>query len=654
MVQHPTWIPKLKKIAPLVDVLDEGAVSELRQNSFIGLFLLAMVLLPHPHSDKPGLMIIEGGLTLVAAAIAFGWPEFGSSIFQRLERLFGRLAQRRRLAVAVVGLSDFLLRLAILPWCPVPHPFVPDDFSFLLAADTFASGRLTNPTPAMWRHFETIHISMRPTYMSMYFPGEGLVLAAGKVLTGHPWYGILSVSALMCAAICWMLQAWLPPSWALLGGFLAVLRIGLFSCWVNSYHTAGSIAALGGALVLGAVPRLRKHPQLRYAMLLALGAGLLAISRPYEGLLLCLPVAAALGHWLWARKNRPPAGALLRLSAAPVALIFTLGAWMGYYDYRAFGSPFTPPYVVDRETYATAPYFVWQSPRPEPAYRHVVMRRFYEENELAAWKRIQTGFLPQTLMKAAAGILFFSGIALLPPLLMLHRVLRDRRVRFLIVCLAVLSAGMAVQIFIVAHYLSPFTAAFYALGLQAMRHLRLMRFDGRPVGLGWVRLTVTICLVLGGVRLFASPLHLQIPQWPASEWNSQWYGPIEFGKERARVAATLERLPGKQLVIVRYSADHNPLDEWVYNAPDIDRSKVIWAREMDAADNLELILYYRERNVWLIEPDTRPVEVVPYPDSRALKCAGQKSPSTPALNYHANRAALAPTSAAVAPLAQAP
>jgi hypothetical protein len=51
--------------------------------------------------------------------------------------------------------------------------FLPDDFSFLLAGDTFAHGRLTNPTPAMWTHFETIHITMQPTYQSMYFPGRG-------------------------------------------------------------------------------------------------------------------------------------------------------------------------------------------------------------------------------------------------------------------------------------------------------------------------------------------------------------------------------------------------------------------------------------------------------------------------------------------------
>ncbi len=170
------------------------------------------------------------------------------------------------MSVAVVGFAVLLLRLAILPLCPIPHPFINDDFSFLLAADTFASGRLTNPTPAMWVHFESLHITMKPTYMSMYFPAQGLILAAGKVLAGRAWYGVLVMSALMCAGICWMLQAWLPPAWALLGGILAVLRLGLFSYWIDSYSGGGSIAALGGALVLGGLPRFMKTAKLRDAL----------------------------------------------------------------------------------------------------------------------------------------------------------------------------------------------------------------------------------------------------------------------------------------------------------------------------------------------------------------------------------------------------
>jgi len=150
------------------------------------------------------------------------------------------------MAVLAVGVAALLLRVAILPFFPIPLPFIPDDFSFLLAAETFAHGHLTNPTPAMWTHFETLHLTMQPSYVSMYFPGQGLLLAAGQVLLGHPWFGVLIADALMCAAICWMLQAWLPPTWALLGGFLAILRLGLFSYWVNTYSGGALLRRLAG------------------------------------------------------------------------------------------------------------------------------------------------------------------------------------------------------------------------------------------------------------------------------------------------------------------------------------------------------------------------------------------------------------------------
>ena len=82
-----------------------------------------------------------------------------------------------------------------------------------------------------------------------------MILAAGQKLTGNPWYGVCASAAVMCAAICWMLQGWLPPGWALLGGSLAVLRLGLFSYWVNSNY-GGAAAAIGGALVLCSLPRM--------------------------------------------------------------------------------------------------------------------------------------------------------------------------------------------------------------------------------------------------------------------------------------------------------------------------------------------------------------------------------------------------------------
>lgn len=553
----------------------------------------------------------------MAVAVVLAWPRLGSSFFARIERALGRLARRRSLAVAVVGFSALLLRIAILPLCPIPLPFSPNDFSSLLAADTFAHGRLTNPTPSMWTHFESIHITMQPTYMSMYFPAQGLVMAAGKVLLGDPWFGILISCALMCAAICWMLQAWLPPTWALLGGVLAILRLGLFSYWINTYTGGAAISALGGALVLGALPRLMKTVRFRYGMLMAAGIVLLATTRPYEGLLVCLPVSVVLGHWALFQKNRPPVAVLLRRAVAPLALIIAAGAWLGYYDYRAFGSALTLPYTIARSTYAVAPYYVWQSPHPMPNYRHAEMRRFYTESELVGFARLHSlsGFIPQTLVKFTWAVMFFAGTALLPLFFMGRRVLLDRRIRFLVWCLPIWTVGMAIGVYLIPHYLAPFTAAFYALGLQAMRHLRFWKSDGKTVGLTLVRLMVTLCIAMAGLRVFAEPLHLNPPQWPGSLWIYWWYGPGHFGTERAKIEAQLEQLPGSQLAIVRYSPEHYPMDEWVYNSADIDSSKVIWAREMDAANNLELIGHYKDRQVWLVQPDIQSKAVTPYPQS---------------------------------------
>ena len=573
------------------------------------------MLLPSANATNPSLLIIECGTAAIAVAVAFTWPGLANSTFTRIEKAFARLAHRRGWAVAAVGLSVLLLRLAIFPLFPIPIPFVPDDFSFLLASDTFLHGRLANPTPAMWTHFETIHVSMQPTYMSMYFPGQGLLLAAGKILFGDPWFAILISSALMCAALCWMLQAWLPPNWALLGGFIAVLRIGVFTYFTNTYHAAGSLGALAGALILGSLPRLMKTARLRYGFLIGIGFAILILTRPYEGVLLGLPVAFVLIRWMIKGANRPSTPQLARLVAAPLLLIVAATAWMGYYDYKAFGSPLTPPYTVNRNTYAIAPYYVWQNQLPEPNYRYAVMRSFYHKGELDFFLKIHSlkGFLPMSLAKVAFTFLFYSNFTLLIPLIMVRRVFLDRRIRFLVVCVLVLVPGMFIEIFLLPHYVAPFAAAFYAIGLQAMRHLRVWKPEGKPVGLTLVRLTVFSVVALAGMRVFAAPLKIAPSEWPASSWNFEWWGPQQFGVERKQIINHLGSLPGGQLAIVRYWGNHDPFDEWVYNSADIDGSKVVWARDSDATNNLELIHYYKDRKVWLVEPDAIPARIAPYP-----------------------------------------
>jgi hypothetical protein len=200
-------------------------------------------------------------------------------------------------------------------------------------------------------------------------------------------------------------------------------------------------------------------------------------------------------------------------------------------------------------------------------------------------------------------VFFFFGFALLPPLIMLPRVFRDRRLRFLAVAGGVFGLGLSMNVWLFPHYLAPFACAVYALLLRAMRHLRASGARGLAV----VRVVPIVCLMLAVLRLCAGPLHLAIPRWP-----NMWYGTEALGLPRARVLAALEGYPGRQLAIVRYAPSHAPFDDWVYNAADIDKSSVVWAREGEHHD-ADLLRYFHDRKAWLVEPDSNPPKISPYP-----------------------------------------
>jgi hypothetical protein len=516
------------------------------------------------------------------------------------------LARKRGLSVAVVGLVALLLRLALVPILGVPVPGIHDEFSYLLAADTFAHGRLTNPPHPMWIHFESFFIIEHPTYMSMYPPGQGLVLALGMRL-GHPWIGVLVTTALMCSAICWMLQGWLPPDWALLGGLLAVVQLGLLTYWINSYW-GGSLAALGGALVLGSLPRLTRTRarKTRDALWMALGLAILANSRPYEGLALSLPVALILGAWILGKK-RPPTEVLLRRVLTPIAVVLLATAVaMAYYNFRVTGHPFLMPYQVNAKSYRSFPPFLWQHAWEQPLYHHAVMREYYR-TLFQDYQNSRTlkGFYQHTITFIEIGWLFFVGPILTLALLGLPAVLHDRRMRGPLLIGAVFLPALLLETWIHPHYFAPATSLFYLVVMQSMRHLRQWRYRGRSIGLLFVRAIPLSCCALILLRLTAIAVHRPLEPWPRGNLD------------RARVLGKLKSLPGQQLVIVEYAPQHNPEHEWVYNDADIDHAKVVWARDMGERDNQELLDYFKGREAWIVYPDESPLRLEPLPKSLA-------------------------------------
>ena len=470
-----------------------------------------------------------------------------------LGRGFVRLAARQRLCVFLIGVGVVTVRVALIPILGVPEPRYNDEFSYLLAADTFAHGRLTNPTHPMWIHFESFHINQRPTYMSMYGPAQGLVLAAGQLL-GHPWIGQLLVTALMCSAMCWMLQAWMPPAWALFGGLLAVLRLGILSYWVNGYWSA-SVVALGGALVLGAWPRLRKRPRVTQALLMGVGLVILANSRPYEGLVFSLPVAAAMLWWLFGKK-RPPLRMSLSRVVVPLLIVFACaGVAMGYYYWRVTGSPFRTGYDVNSSTYSGAPYFLWQKPKPAVVYDHAVMQQFYDWT-LSEFHKNSTvrGYLSRAMERVNSWWQFYLGPLLTLPLLAFPRVIAQPKMRLPAAICAAMVAGIAIETWMLPHYFAPATAALYILLIQGIRQLRLWNPGGGHIGPALVRSIPVLACAMILLRVSAVAMHVQIePAWPRGNL------------QRAKILRELQSMPESQLVIVQYGPAHDIHLEWVYN-----------------------------------------------------------------------------------------
>ncbi len=165
------------------------------------------------------------------------------------------------------------------------------------------------------------------------------------MLFGHPWFGVWLSAGLLAAALCWALQGWLPPGWALFGAFIG-LDLCLFSYWMNSYW-GGAVTAIGGALVTGAWIRITRAKRWRYAWVFGIGAVIVVLARPFEGLLLVVPALIALGM-----ANRTARVWL------PIVLTGVAGAsWLAYDNYRVTGHPLRLPYRQYYEQYEIVPPF---------------------------------------------------------------------------------------------------------------------------------------------------------------------------------------------------------------------------------------------------------------------------------------------------------
>jgi hypothetical protein len=349
---------------------------------------------------------------------------------------------------------------------------------------------------------------------------------------------------------------------------------------------------LGGALLFGALPRLERRPRTGAALALAGGVVLLGNSRPFFGLLACLPVVALIAARIFGGERPAIATSMKKLVVPAASLLLLAAAAMAYYNARVTGDALTLPYQVHSATYAHTPLFLWQEPAPPPDYRHREMREFYLGWQAEGYVAQQS--LWEAFKRKRETLYFFVTPLLVLPLVTLPWMLRARRTRF--------AAGMVLLLFVAslgvsgthAHYIAPVAPLLFLLVVNGLRQLRLWVWRGRALGRGLVAAIVVL-----QVLVFCAGLGLYAGKTPPA-WAS----------DRARVRAELEALPGRHLVIVRYEPGHSPHEEWVHNGADIDTAKVVWARAMGEERDRELARHFSGHRVWSLYADRRPPQLV--------------------------------------------
>ena len=202
---------------------------------------------------------------------------------------------------------------------------------------------------------------------------------------------------------------------------------------------------------------------------------------------------------------------------------------------------------------------------------------------------------------------------LLPPLYLAFVVflftLRQRTSQWLLVTLLVFGCGTNLFPYLLVHYLAGITALFILASILGLRQISRWRING--IAAGWEMVHV-ILLLCGAQFLLWYTLHLfEGNHPPLALMQYETWDFIDHAEPTPHelVRQELAAIPGPLLVFVHYSPTHIFQDEWVWNAADIDGSRIVFARDLGTQDDEQLKKYYPRRRVLWLEPDLSPPQL---------------------------------------------
>ncbi len=493
--------------------------------------------------------------------------------------------------VCLAGIAALAFGISMaMAWMRLPAPSCHDEFSHLLVADTVLHGRLANPSPEIWQPFQSFHVLVNPTYASKFPLGPGALLALGWFLFGSPAAGIWIGAALCAVAVTWAAAGCLSRRWAIVAGLLLTTNPNVHHQWSLSFMN-GWLTAAAAAIVAGATLRLRKHTRWRDCLLLGIGIGGLALTRPFEGLVFTICCAGLLLFWWRSASWSLQIARIARIgacAAVPLSLCFAL---MAMHNRATTGNVWQMPYQLHEQQYGVAPLSIFQSPKnpmmtewsanvpPTVLAFHYgwSLTSYAKRTGITGWcGAVADIFHVVSKLWGLSFCLLMSCMAFSRP--------GPHRLLTLAVALALLAGSFVPWYF--SHYFAPsmvWVAILTALGVKWM--IDRMVSDRQTA-----RIAVATVLV---VQMIWMTAEVAVANMRATTWAD----------DRQAIVDRLQSQGGEHLILVRYQSDHDVHHEWVYNGADLENAPIIWARSWRPDLDSELLKHYPSRHVWYLDFD---------------------------------------------------
>ena len=176
---------------------------------------------------------------------------------------------------------------------------------------------------------------------------------------------------------------------------------------------------------------------------MGVGIAILANTRPYEGLVFCIPVAIAfLRSRPFSHQRRPAMGLI-------AAVLIPAFAATGYYNRAVTGSALQMPYTEYARQYVYIPLFNFQPLQPTKVYRTPVIYDLHQNWERERWENARSWqLIPIRLpdWKGVASVVLGSVLMGVLVVVFAADLWRDRRIRLPLTCVLAALAGSLIEV----------------------------------------------------------------------------------------------------------------------------------------------------------------------------------------------------------------